>query len=171
MSAPPTATRAASAVLEQYLEPGFNYRMTDIQAAVGLAQLERLDDIVDTRRRLAHRYQELLAHVPGLETNRDTADATTNFQSFWVLLPPDFPTRRDELLARMKGDGISARRGIMAAHLEPAYRGHPSRALPVTERLTHDSLILPLFHEMTDDEQDRVVESLTASLQAGRRAR
>ena len=88
---------------------------------------------------------------------RDPLYGTTNYQSFWVVLPDDFPVTRDDLLQRMMDNQISPRRGIMAAHLEPAYAGHPHIGLPVTERLTSRSVILPLFHQMTEDEQDRVV--------------
>jgi perosamine synthetase len=156
------AQRHASStpVLESYLEVGFNYRMTDIQAAVGLVQLGKLDEMVARRRALAARYDELLADVPGLEPVRDPAYGEGNFQSYWVLPGPDFPVGRDELLAALAQAGISARRGIMAAHLEPAYAGHPHAPLPVTERISRDSLILPLFHTMTAGQQDRVAAVL-----------
>ncbi|MFI8824828.1 aminotransferase class I/II-fold pyridoxal phosphate-dependent enzyme [Streptomyces sp. NPDC053431] len=147
-------------VLESYLETGFNYRMTDIQAAVGLAQLEKLDAMVARRRELGARYAKLLADVPGLEPVRDPAHGEGNFQSYWVLLAEDFPVGRDALLALLAEAGVSARRGIMASHLEPAYAGHPVAALPVTERISRDSLILPLFHTMTEAQQDHVVSVL-----------
>jgi dTDP-4-amino-4,6-dideoxygalactose transaminase len=148
---------ARTPVLERYLETGYNYRMTDIQAAVGLVQLGRLDAIVAHRRALAARYREHLAGVPGVGTPADPAHGTTNFQSFWIELADDFPLRRDDLLERLMANGVSARRGIMAAHLEPAYADAAAAELPVTERLTRRSLILPLFHTMTEAEQDRVV--------------
>ena len=156
-------------VIERYLETGFNFRMTDIQAAVGLVQLSRLDAIVARRRFLATRYRELLADVAGLVLPTDPAHGETNYQSFWVVLPEEFPVGRDELLDRLRADGISARRGIMASHLEPAYEGHPHGDLAVTERLTRRSLLLPLFHEMTEDQQDHVVATLRreAGLQDG----
>ncbi|ALV38440.1 glutamine--scyllo-inositol aminotransferase [Streptomyces sp. CdTB01] len=147
-------------VLESYLEVGFNYRMTDIQAAVGLVQLGKLDAMIARRRELAARYAALLRDVSGLTPVRDPEHGQSNFQSYWVLLEEDFPVGRDDLLAALAAAGVSARRGIMAAHLEPAYADHPSAPLPVTERLTGDSLILPLFHTMTEDQQDRVVTVL-----------
>ncbi|MER5447538.1 DegT/DnrJ/EryC1/StrS family aminotransferase [Streptomyces sp. NPDC002764] len=147
-------------VLENYLEVGFNYRMTDIQAAVGLVQLGKLDTMIARRRELAARYDALLQDVPGLTPVRDPEHGQSNFQSYWVLLDQDFPVDRDDLLAALASAGVSARRGIMAAHLEPAYADHPSAPLPVTERLTRDSLILPLFHTMTEAQQDRVVAAL-----------
>jgi dTDP-4-amino-4,6-dideoxygalactose transaminase len=157
------ADRHASAgpVFESYLETGYNYRMTDVQAAIGLVQLEKLTTMITRRRELALRYQELLAGVPGLRTVRDPAYGTGNFQSFWVLLDPDFPGGgRDGALERLAAGGVSARRGIMAAHLEPAYKDAQHVDLPATERLTRDSLILPLFHTLTADQQDQVVDVL-----------
>ncbi len=144
-------------VLESYLETGFNYRMTDIQAAVGLVQLAKLPAMVDRRRELAGRYRERLSDVDSLVVVDDPAYGTANFQSFWVLLEPG---RRDGVLAELAAAGISARRGIMAAHLEPAYADARPAPLPVTERLTRDSLILPLHHTLTLDEQDHVVDTL-----------
>ncbi|MEU3841023.1 DegT/DnrJ/EryC1/StrS family aminotransferase [Streptomyces sp. NPDC028635] len=147
-------------VLESYLEVGYNYRMTDIQAAVGLVQLGKLDAMISRRRELAARYAALLRDVPGLTPVSDPEHGESNFQSYWVLLEPDFPVGRDDLLAALAAAGVSARRGIMAAHLEPAYAGHTAAPLPVTERISRDSLILPLFHTMTEAQQDRVVAAL-----------
>ena len=151
-------------VLESYLETGFNYRMTDIQAAVGLVQLQRLNDIVARRRQLAARYQRLLSDVPGLLTVRDPSHGSTNYQSFWIVLPEGCPVNRNTVLQRLAEQGVSARRGIMAAHREPAYAGHPHAELPVTEWLTDSSLILPLFHDMTEQDQNRVVTCLRAAM-------
>ena len=143
--------------------------MTDIQAAVGLVQLGRLDAMVARRRELAARYRERLTGVPGLVTPEDPPYGTTNSQSFWLLLADDFPVDRDELLQRLMDKGVSARRGIMAAHLEPAYADAPVVELPVTERLTRRSLILPPFHTMTTQEQGRVVESVRDAAGVARR--
>lgn len=150
-------------VIEHYLETGFNFRMTDIQAAVGLVQLGRLDEMLARRRQLAAVYAEVLADIPGLRMASDPEWGTTNFQSFWIHPAPG-GIGRDELLARLLADGISARRGIMASHLEPAYAGHPHGPLPVTEQMAAESLILPLFHTMTEGEQEQVVASLHAHL-------
>jgi perosamine synthetase len=158
------AARHASSgpTFESYLETGFNYRMTDIQAAVGLVQLEKLDAMVERRRQLASRYYELLADIPGVRPVRDPAYGRSNFQSFWVLLDPaQFPGgARDATLHRLAAAGVSARRGIMASHLEPAYEGTDHVPLPNTERLTRDSLILPLFHALTEAQQEHVVDVL-----------
>jgi dTDP-4-amino-4,6-dideoxygalactose transaminase len=150
-------------VLESYGEPGFNYRMTDLQAAIGLVQLGRLDQILAERRARAQRYQERLLAMPGLQVVQDPPYGTTNFQSFWVALPDDFAETRDTLLTRLDQAGVSARRGIMASHLEPAYAHMLPVSLPVTERLTRQSLILPLFHGLTDEDQDLVVSVVRAA--------
>lgn len=152
---------SARVVLEEYEETGFNHRMTDMQAAMGLVQLTRLDAIVARRRELAGRYRRLFADVPGIACAADPGHGTANFQSFWIMLPDGFPVGRDALLQLLLDAGISARRGIMAAHREPAYAGVPAD-LPVTERFTRRSLILPLYHDMTAGEQDRVVEAVAA---------
>jgi dTDP-4-amino-4,6-dideoxygalactose transaminase len=151
-------------VIEHYLETGYNYRMTDIQAAIGLVQLDKLRALVARRRQLAARYQRLLAAIPGVRMIDDPEYGQTNFQSFWLLLPEDAPVGRDELLRLLAAEGISARRGIMAAHAEPAYGQAGSWSLPVTERMTADSLILPLFHGLSRAEQDLIVDVVTDAL-------
>lgn len=145
---------------EEYLEIGFNYRMTDLQAAVGIVQLSRLDEVVERRRELARAYQEALADVPGIRCVTDPAHGTCNYQSFWLEVGDEYPLSREELLAHLAAHDISARRGIMAAHQQPAYRDWEHGPLPVTERLTDNTLILPVFHQMSDIEQDRVVAAL-----------
>ncbi|SDB93465.1 dTDP-4-amino-4,6-dideoxygalactose transaminase [Raineyella antarctica] len=164
---------AVLAAKESYTEVGFNYRMTDLQAALGLVQLGRLPEMVRRRRSLAEDYRTVLASIPDLRCVVDPPYGTSNFQSFWVEVLPGFPVDRDELLAWLAADGISARRGIMAAHLEPAYEHHSGvvAPLPVTERLTDSTLILPMYHTMTAEELDRVLDSLvTAAGAPGRHA-
>jgi dTDP-4-amino-4,6-dideoxygalactose transaminase len=157
---------SALAPAEEYAELGFNYRMTDIQAAIGIAQLDRLATIVRRRREIAARYQSALCRVDGLRVVADPPGAESNFQSFWIEVTPRFPLDREGLLAHLAASDISARRGIMAAHLQPAYKGHPAGPLPVTERLTGNTLILPLFHQMTAEDHLRVV---SAVCEVGRR--
>jgi perosamine synthetase len=166
--------RAGTVAIERYVEPAFNYRMTDLQAAVGIVQLGRLAEVIARRRERAARYRDALAAIDGAVMPHDPDWGTTNHQSFWVELPEAFPMSRDDLLAFLLERGVSARRGIMAAHLEPACADLAPSAppLPVTERVTARSLILPLFHQMTDDEQDHVVRSvLEAAKGTGRTGR
>ena len=147
---------------EEYGEIGFNYRMTDLQAAVGLVQLGRLGEAVSRRRAIADGYRRALAGVGGLRFSGDPLYGTSNFQSFWFEVLPDFPLGREELLEHLARDGISARRGIMAAHRQPAYAGRDTGGadLSVTERLTDHTVILPVYHQLTLDEQSRVIRSI-----------
>jgi dTDP-4-amino-4,6-dideoxygalactose transaminase len=154
-----------SVVVESYDELGFNYRMTDLQAAVGLVQLGRLDAMVAERRSLARRYRDALADVPGLWLPADPPHGTTNYQSYVVRLDDDLPVDRDAVMQELLDQGIATRRGIMAAHLEPACRDLPAPPLPVTERLTHRTLILPLFHGMGTARVDRVADALARCVQ------
>jgi dTDP-4-amino-4,6-dideoxygalactose transaminase len=155
---------ASTVVLEQYLEVGFNYRMTDLQAAVGLVQLRKLEEIVQRRRELAARYHEAFADLAGVTMAADPSYGTSNFQSFWLLPPADAGFVQADFLQALLSDGISARRGIMAAHLEPAYADVKPMALPVTEEFSRRSVILPIFHTMTSADQDRVIDSVRREL-------
>ncbi|MDI2033921.1 DegT/DnrJ/EryC1/StrS family aminotransferase [Paenarthrobacter nitroguajacolicus] len=158
------ADRHASilAPAEEYLEVGFNYRMTDLQAAVGLVQLGRLPEAVQRRRELAANYASAFAGVEGLRLVSDPAYGTGNFQSCWLETGPAFPLGRDGLMAHLAQDGISARRGIMAAHRQPAYAGKDSgnASLEATNWLTDNTLILPLYHQLTLHDQVRVIDSV-----------
>jgi dTDP-4-amino-4,6-dideoxygalactose transaminase len=145
---------------ESYSEIGFNFRMTDMQAAVGLVQLGRLPEMVARRRELAATYAEVVAQLPGLRMVADPAYGTTNFQSCWVEVLEDHPLDREELMMHLAAAGISARRGIMAAHRQPAHSHRAHIPLPVTERLNDQTLILPLYHQMTASEQGRVCDAL-----------
>lgn len=155
------AERHASLVspLEQYGEVGFNFRMTDLQAAVGLVQLGKLGEVVARRRELADRYRDELAGVPGIRLVADPAWGTCNYQSLWLEVGEEYPLDREGLLLALAEANVSARRGIMATHRQPAYadRDTGGRPLPVTEHLTDSTLILPLYHQLTDEELGRVV--------------
>jgi dTDP-4-amino-4,6-dideoxygalactose transaminase len=152
---------------ESYLEVGYNFRMTDLQAAVGLVQLGRLPEIVRRRRELAATYTKQIEDIPGLRTVVDPSWGTSNFQSFWIEVSPTFPRSRDDVLAQLAEVEISGRRGIMAAHRQPPYASFSSdEELPDTAYLTDNTLILPLFHQMSESEQARVIDALAACVEA-----
>jgi dTDP-4-amino-4,6-dideoxygalactose transaminase len=144
---------------EEYLELGFNFRMTDVQAAIGIVQLGRLAEMVARRRQLARRYAAGHAGLAGNTAVEDTPVGSSNIQSYWVVVSAPYPLERDGLLAALAAAGISARRGIMAAHRQPAYAltDTGDATLATTERLTDGTLILPLHHGLDDDDLDRVV--------------
>ena len=152
---------------EEYSEVGFNFRMTDLQAAVGLVQLRKLPAIVRQRREIATRYRAGIRGVAGLRTVADPDYGTGNVQSFWVEVQEDYPTDRDGLLLALAEADISARRGIMSTHRQPPYRDlAPEGSLPVTEHLTDTTLILPVYHSLTAADQDRVIAVLRDPLKA-----
>jgi dTDP-4-amino-4,6-dideoxygalactose transaminase len=152
-------------VVESYDELGFNYRMTDLQAAVGLVQLGRLEAMVAERRSLAQHYRNALEDVPGVCLPGDPLHGTTNYQSYVVRLDDDLSVDRDAVMQELLDQGIATRRGIMAAHLEPACRDLSAPPLPVTERLTRRTLILPLFHDMGVAQVERVAGALASCVQ------
>lgn len=151
---------------ESHVSVGYNYRMTDLQAAVGRTQLTRLPEILDRRRHLAARYLEMLSRLP-VQLPVTPEWARPNWQSFWVGLPEG--TDRRVVMQALLDKGIATRRGVHCAHRERAYATEPWRAgaggLERSERAQDRSLVLPLFHEMTEDTQDYVVAELSSALE------
>lgn len=161
MSVPDTVRHGSNQVIfESYPELGYNYRMTDIQAAVGRVQLQRLPEIVAERRGQAERYCDLLAGVPGLELPFEPEWARSNWQSFCVRLPDNCDQR--DVMQRMLNEGISTRRGIMCSHREAAYQGLGNRFdLQQSEAAQDRCVLLPLYPGLTVDEQTTVARVLT----------
>lgn len=156
-----TRHQSQKVVLESYDEVGYNFRMTDMQAAVGLVQLRRVDGFIERRRTLAKRYSEGLERLGWLIPPSEPQGSRHNFQSYMARLTKDAPVSRDELMQRLLDLGISTRRGIMATHREPPYRDQRcDRALPATDAVTEECIILPLFHEMTELDQEFVLASI-----------
>lgn len=151
---------SSKVMIESYDEVGFNYRMTDLQAAVGCVQLRRLDEMLAKRRALARRYTERLEALPWLRPPHEPAGFRHSYQSYMVRLTSDAPVSRDELMQGLLDRGVATRRGIMAIHREAPYRGDWDRLLPTTNAVTDSTMILPLYHEMTEDEQDYVIECI-----------
>ncbi len=167
MSVPASDRHGASQVIfESYPEVGFNYRMTDIQAAVGREQLKRLPGIVQERRSLARQYDELLGAEPDLDLPREPRWARSNWQSYSVGLPAHADQRA--VMQSMLEAGVSTRRGIMCAHLEPACSDLPRRhALPQSERAQARRVLLPLYPGMTPAQQEQVARALREAIDRG----
>ena len=162
MSVPDTVRHGASQVVfESYDALGFNYRLTDLQAAVGRSQLSRLPEILDRRRYLARRYAALLADACGVEIPLEPAWASTNWQSYAVRMPEGRDQRA--VMQYMLDRGVATKRGVMCAHREPAYESEPWRrgsSLHESERAEDRCIMLPLYPAMTDAVQERVVAVL-----------
>ncbi len=150
---------ADKVVVEHYPERGWNTRMTDLQAAVGLKQLEVLETILAERRRLAERYNDLLGGMPTLETPRDPEYARRTWQSYPVRVLPEAALDAGELMDELLREGVMTRRGIMAIHLEKSYEGSAG-PLPHTEAAADEYVLLPLFPGLGDEQQDFVVDRL-----------
>jgi perosamine synthetase len=156
---------ARDVVIESYPERGWNHRMTDMQAALGLCQLALLDEILEQRRRLAERYTAALDGIPYLTAPYEPEYAERTWQSYAIHVSPAAPVGRTDLMRRLLHDGIPTRRGVMAIHTEPAYAG-ADLLLPNTEMITRETMMLPLFAGMTDEQQDHVVDRLASHVTA-----
>jgi dTDP-4-amino-4,6-dideoxygalactose transaminase len=160
---------ARDIVVEAYPERGWNSRMTDMQAALGLCQLRVLDEILERRRVLAERYTTALEQMAHLQAPYDPPYAQRTWQSYCVRVAPGAPLERTELMRSLLRDGIATRRGVMAIHEEASYAGlAPQSApeLPHTEAATRDTLMLPLFPDLSEEQQDYVLERLRACMLA-----
>ena len=167
MDVPDLARHTSSRVIDDtHVSLGYNYRMTDVQAAIGRVQLTRLGMLVDKRRAAATRYVEMFAGSR-ISTPRVPDGVMTNWQTFWVELPED--ADRAAVMQTLLDDGISTRRGVHCAHREPAYSHEPWRmgsgGLSRSERLQDRSLVLPLFHDITEADQDKVADRLKKAVQ------
>lgn len=164
MSVPDTVRHGSPQVIfEDYLEVGFNYRMTDMQAAIGRKQLERLKDIVSRRRALAALYAELLGNIEGLSLPFEPEWARSNWQSYCVRLPDRVDQRA--VMQSLLDQGIATRRGIMCAHREPPYAHEkPRHDLRQSELAQDRAILLPIYAQMVEEDQVRVAEALKTTL-------
>jgi perosamine synthetase len=144
---------------ESYPEIGYNHRITDIQAAIGLAQLDRLEDMLERRRAVAARYDAYLARHAVLMAPHVPAGLLPNWQSYQIRLSEDGGWSRDAVMNRLFEMGIPTRRGVMASHLEPPYR-RDAPALPLTECTAASTLQLPMHPELTPEQQARALAAL-----------
>ena len=131
-------------IFEDYVTTAFNYRMTDIQAAVGIEQSKRLDDILAERRELAHQYEKLLGDIPEIKLVNPGKNILPNWQSYPARLLDSVSASQTEIMQRLLNNGISIRRGIMNAHQEPAYRS-AKWSLQKSELCRDNTILLPIF--------------------------
>ncbi len=179
MSISDTVRHGASQVIfESYPIVGYNYRMTDIQAAVGREQLKRLPEIIKKRRDLADRYRELLSSDVGIVSPAEPQWARSTWQSYCIQLPEG--VNQINVMQIMLDDGVATRRGVMCSHLEPAYErskwlctrkqkscdcsNNHCRYLSNSELAQNQAIILPLYPQMSYDDQDTVIRSLNKAL-------
>lgn len=150
---------AGTVVFEEYLTTGYNYRMTDIQAAVGIEQLKKLNGMVKERRKIASRYQELLRDVCDITLPFEPASVKTNWQSYPVRLAVSFDQTQRHIMQLLQEKGIACRRGIMNAHQEQPY-AHAGWQLPGSETCRDQVILLPLFCGLDARDQHQVAQTL-----------
>lgn len=165
MDVPDTVRHGSPEVIfEKYLFVGFNYRMTDMQAAIGRKQLERLPNLIARRRTVAARYSELLGSFDGLILPHEPEWARSNWQSYCVRLPDGIDQRT--VMQNLLDKGIATRRGIMCAHREAPYAGSEQRHdLHQSELAQNRSILLPIYAQMVEEEQVRVANALQSELE------
>ncbi len=165
MSVPDTVRHSAKEIIfEEYNEIGYNYRMTDIQAAVGRVQLTKLEDILAKRRDIAGQYTSLLGDVKFITLPQQASFAKSNWQSYCLLLDPSRAPQK-AFMQYMLDNGIATRRGIMSTHMEKAYQntypnikqtGHYAKEetsyLLRSQQATEQGVIIPVHHELTGEE-------------------
>ena len=146
---------------ESYPEIGYNFRITDIQAAIGRVQIAKLDEILERRRIVAQRYLKFLENHPALFGPFVPDGMEPNWQTFQIGVLPGSPVDRNTIMDRLHERGIPSRRGVMASHLEQPYR-HMNAKLPATERANAQTLQLPMHPALTPRQQDTILDALNA---------
>ncbi|MFI5217604.1 MAG: DegT/DnrJ/EryC1/StrS family aminotransferase [Candidatus Limnocylindria bacterium] len=159
--------RSARPMIEEYPEVGYNFRLSDLQAAIGIAQLAKLDAFLARRRLLAARYHQALAAFPELEAPFTPEGTEPNFQSYIIRIRGADAERRNRVIEELQRRGVASRRGLMASHLEPCHRdARRAGPLPETNLAAAQTLLLPIFHELSEADQDYVTACLREALDA-----
>jgi len=153
-----------SAAPPDFVLPGFNYRMTDLQGAIGTAQMSKLDRIITARRRLAQTYRDML--TDSRATPPFTPEKTGHvYQSYVTLLPEELAPSRSELIAKLRSQGVETTMGTWHVPLTRNFRrttGAKSGDFPVTDKIASITLTLPLYEGLCEADQQTVVDTLTS---------
>lgn len=150
--------QSRTVVTESYPLLGYNYRLTDVQAAIGLGQLRRLETMIARRRTIAARYDAALAGHSRVILFTEPADCRWNQQTYLIRLAGVTVSARDAFMQGLLDDGVASRRGIMSIHREPCYveRFGP-QSFPVSEAASDQCVCLPLYTQMTDADIEHVI--------------
>ena len=160
--------QADRVVAEIYPEVGFNIRLSDVNAALGIAQLKKLDTFLARLRTLGKRYDSALKEFSCVDVRAVPSFAVPTYQSYILSLRGASWSQRDRVLDVMLERGVATKRGLMAAHLEPCYRdtdlGRLSGSLRHTEEAVAQTMLLPIFPTLSDEEQTFIVGQLREAL-------
>lgn len=152
--------KSSKVMVEEYVTTAYNYRLTDIQAAVGLEQLKKLPAMIEKRRQLAAIYLEQLKKISWIEPTMERRDSKTNWQSFPIRLKDTAPLDRNALMQHFLDNGIASRPGIMNAHQERPYN-RKGFSLENSEKARDAVILLPLFYSLTEQEIEQITETLS----------
>jgi dTDP-4-amino-4,6-dideoxygalactose transaminase len=156
-----TRHQSKTMIFEQYVDVGYNYRMSDVHAAIGIEQMKRLAHILDRRRELAQIYTDVFTSSEWIIPPRVPPEHNHAYQTYAIQLHEQCPTPRDTVIQKMADHGVSCRRGIPPVHLEPYFiERFGQMRLPVTEQVSARTLFLPLYPQMTREEQEYVIDHL-----------
>jgi perosamine synthetase len=153
--------KARGTIYAAYSEVGYNYRLTDIQAAVGVEQMRKLPWILARKQEIGRWYDEHLGELDEVEAPFVPDYAIHSYQSYLITLKPRYNIDRDALLRQMAARGISCRHGIAPMHWEPYYRQiYPGLRLPVTEEVSRTTMFLPIYPSMSETELQYIMDQL-----------
>lgn len=148
-------------IFERYPVLGYNYRMTDIQAALGVEQLKKVERMIKRRRQVAKSYAEGLKNIEWLKTPVEPAHCKTNWQSYPVRVLKNSPVKRDKLMQCLLDAGIATRRGIMNAHQEKPYSSHAScGSLRNSERARDEVILLPIYCALKESQVNKIIKEI-----------
>ena len=158
--------KALGALVQTYSDYGYNYRMTDIQAAIGLVQLKKLPAMLSKRADQARRYDAAFRGTAEIEPPFVPEGTVHSYSSYCVRVRPRGGLTRDDVIAGMVRRGVSVRTGIQPLHREPFYQTpfyqnrFARRSFPVTEEVARNTMFLPIFPGLSEQEQDTVIAAL-----------
>jgi perosamine synthetase len=144
----------------------YNFRMTGMQAALGLAQLAKIDRFIAEKRRIAATYNELLANIPGVQTPAELPGALNVYWMYAIVIKPEFGRTRDELAGLLLEQGIETRTFFCPMNMQPflrAQKGHRDIACPIAEGLWSDGFYLPSANRLDRPTIARVCEAIAAA--------
>ncbi|RSN20956.1 pyridoxal phosphate-dependent aminotransferase [Streptomyces sp. WAC 05977] len=158
----PAITREGSGALPipEFHELGYNFRLSDVQAAIMNVQLDRLPDLLSARRSVAKRYHEAFENLPGLDVPVELPDREHPWQAYILTVAPEID--RDALALRIREQGVQCNFGTYASHLQPIYG--KTQTLPVSADLFARHLAIPMHANLTDAQVDRVIGTVSAAL-------
>jgi len=157
--------RLKGKLFDEYIEFGYNYRITDIQSAIGIEQMKKLPEILEKRKILANIYNEELSKIPNLKIPFVPPYTQHTYQTYVIRVPAE---QRNKILQEMNQRGISVKPGIETCHNQPCYyKKYGKIYLPKTEQANAETMLIPLYPQMTQEEQNYVITNLKEVMMAG----